>query len=113
MIELWVLGAIVVATVFSAYGAVYIKLGTEKFDSNIIKQLRNWRLIGGLMLYLFSTVFYLIALKNGQLSIIYPLTSLSYIWVTILSRKILNERIGTHKWTGIICILIGTVLLTQ
>ena len=45
----------------------------------------------GIGLYLFSTVFYVIGVKQGDLSALYPLVSLGSIWTLVWSKFLLGE----------------------
>lgn len=65
----------------------------------------------GIFLYAIGTVFFLIALKNEQVSKVYPYMSLVFIWVLILSTSHLNETLTTSKVIGVISILIGVILI--
>jgi len=110
-LALWVLGLAVFSTMISAVGTIFVKKGSSKFSMNIFEQIKNWRLIIGISMYLISAVFYLVALKHGELSIIYPIASATYIWVALLSQKFLNEKMNLMKWLGIMLIICGIVLI--
>ncbi|MBU0471550.1 MAG: EamA family transporter [Nanoarchaeota archaeon] len=101
------------ATVIGAFGSLYLKKGAAHLDFNLKKQFKNFKLFFGLFLFLFSSVFYVWALRFADLSIIYPITSFSYIWVCLLSVKFLNERMNIYKWFGIFLILMGVFLITR
>ncbi len=65
------------------------------------------------MLYGVSAVIYVWALKYGRLSLLYPITSLSYVWVSLLSVKFLKENMNNYKWIGISLIILGVILITR
>jgi uncharacterized membrane protein len=71
----------------------------------------NRKLMLGVLLYGLSTVFFIMALKLGELSVVYPLTSLSYIFVALLSLYFLKEKMNWYKWTGIGFIILGVILV--
>ncbi len=102
---------VLVATVIGAFGALFLKYGAEKLTRSNKWTFINKRLIFGVLLYGLSSIFFLIALKNGELSVLYPLTSLSYVWISLLSIKMLNEKMNFSKWLGIAAILIGVSLI--
>ncbi len=108
---LWAIGIVVVATVVGATASLLLKLGAHKFNLKIFDQMKNWEVILGLSLYFFSSLLYITGLKFGDLSIIYPIASVQYIWIAILSQKYLNEKMNTNKWIGITMIIIGIVLI--
>jgi len=51
------------------------------------------------------------ALRGGDLSVLYPFVSLSYIWVMLLSIKMLGEKMTKLKWLGILLIISGVSLI--
>lgn len=110
MTPLWAIGLTIIATILGAIGALYFKLTSDKLK-NIIKILVIKELYIAGFFYLLSTVFFIYALKHGELSILYPIISASYVWVTLLSIKFLKEKMNTWKWIGIITIVIGVVLI--
>ena len=65
----------------------------------------------GLFLYGVATLFYLIILNMEQLSIIYPLVSITYVWTTILSIKYLGEKMNKWKYLALTGIIIGIILI--
>ena len=101
-----------VSTLLGALGALMLKQGASilKFQIKVI--IRNYNLWLGFLLYVFASIIFVYALKFGELSMIYPLTSLSYIWVTLLSVVLLKEEVRLKKWIGISLILVGVILLS-
>ena len=102
---------ILIASVFAAYGALHLKLGANKLKFNLWKILQNIELIKGISFYIISTLIFIPSLKFGELSILYPLASVSYVLVLLLSKKHLNEEINNTKLLGIAAILIGVVFI--
>lgn len=104
---------VLLASVFSAVGSLYLKRSSAKITRNIKKIIANHQLFIGIALFLISTLVYMFALKSGTLSMVYPLSSLSYVWVSLLSIKFLGEKMNTYKWLGIIFIIIGVFLIVN
>ena len=100
---------IIIATWIGAFGALFLKKGSHFKLKDAYK---NYPLILGLLLYGLSSILFIYILRFGELSIIYPLTSLSYVWVIILSIWLLKEKITKLKWLGIIFIILGVILLS-
>jgi len=109
--ELIAICIVVIATFFGAFGSLFLKKGAKHFSLHPIKLVKNKQLIIGVLLYGLSSVLFIPALKFGELSIIYPITSLSYIWVALISVKYLNEKMNKYKWIGIFFIILGVVLI--
>src|SRR3989338_6663239 len=110
-------GVVAAFTLVAAFGAVFFKRGSAKFALSLnplkfaVSNLRNTNLVIGVFLYAAPTPIYLWALKNANLSLIYPINSLTYIWVSLLSVKFLGERMNKYKWLGVACIILGVSLL--
>jgi drug/metabolite transporter (DMT)-like permease len=99
--------AIAFNTLLTASGQVLYKLGAENLMLSFMGLLTNYYLIGGLVVYAVSAVIMIICLKYGELSVLYPVIALSFIWVNIMSAKILHEPIVMLKWAGICFIILG------
>ncbi len=69
--------------------------------------IKNPQLIISLFFYGIGTVLFIIALKAGELSVLYPLVATTYIWIAFLSIKMLKEKMNFYKWLGIAIIIIG------
>lgn len=68
-------------------------------------------ILAGLVIYAISSLILIKALAHGELSVLYPIISLAYVWVTILSIFLLNEHVGILKWIGIGIIIVGVSLV--
>lgn len=102
---------VLIASVLGAFGALYLKKGADRLKFNFWKILKNYYLIGGIICYGLSTLIFIPSLKYGELSILYPLVSVGYIWVIILSIIYLKEKMNTYKWLGIMSIIFGVILI--
>jgi drug/metabolite transporter (DMT)-like permease len=100
------------ATFLGAIGSIFMKKGAAQFNFRIREQLRNSKLIIGVFFFLSSTIIYLPALRMAKLSSIYPISSLIYVWVIILSAPMLGEKINRFKIAGVAFIIAGILLLT-
>lgn len=108
---LWAFGLVVVATLIGAFGPILLKKGSANLGLSVRRQLKNYSLIGGVALYLVSSVFFIYALRAGDLSVLYPFVSVGYIWVCLLSVKFLQEKMSWLKWMGIFFIIVGVSLI--
>ena len=111
MTQLWSIALVVVGCVAGAYGGILLKQGADRLKLRFKSLIKNKYLIGGVVIYGIGTVTYIIALRGGELSLLYPLISTTYIWIAIFSQKILGEKMNKFKWLGIICILAGVSLI--
>lgn len=58
-----------------------------------------------------NAVLLIFALRDGELSILYPIIALTYVWVTILSVVFFNERINAFKAVGVLTVILGVAVL--
>jgi uncharacterized membrane protein len=98
---------VILGTLIGSWGAILFKLASKDFSIHPLKLIRNWKLFLGGSFYLASTVPFLIAIKYGELSLLYPFASLSYVWVVLLSMFFLKEKMNVWKWLGIVLIIFG------
>jgi multidrug transporter EmrE-like cation transporter len=101
---------VLAASVVGSFGAVFLKFGSARVTSNPLSFL-NLQLVLGVALYLGSSVFYSLGIRGGQLSILYPLVSLGYIWTLFWARLFFNESFTRQKFMGLGLILVGAVLV--
>ena len=105
--EPWSIGLVIAATLVGAFGPILLKKASSKKLSRLKSLMTNYHLFGGVALYAFGTLLFIPALKGGELSVLYPFVALTYVWVSLLSVKFLEEKMNSRKWMGIILILIG------
>ncbi|MFB3779413.1 MAG: transporter [Bryobacteraceae bacterium] len=99
-------------TVFGAAAQVLIKLGANSLESGSpLAMLSSPALVSGYSLYGLSTVLLVLALRDGELSILYPVISLTYVWVTLLSLVFFKETVNVWKLGGIAVVVAGVALI--
>ena len=94
------------ASVIGSFGAVFLKMGAARLDGSVLSFL-NSRLLLGVALFLGSSVFYALGIRGGQLSVLYPMVSLGYVWTLLWSRLFFNEPFTRTKFLGLGLILLG------
>ena len=95
-----------VASLVGSFGAVFLKKGAALLDGSILSFV-NSRLILGVSLFLGSSVFYALGIRGGQLSVLYPMVSLGYLWTLLWSKLFFNEPLTASKFVGLGLILVG------
>ncbi len=65
----------------------------------------------GILVYVISTAVYFYTLARVQLSWAYGFGGLSYIVAEVLAYLVLAEPVGWARWTGVVVIAIGTMLV--
>lgn len=111
MTSLWSIILVLIAAVIGAVGAVLLKKGSQRLRFKFWSLIKNYYLVLGFLLYGISTVPFILALKWGELSILYPTVATVYIWIAIFSIKFLGEKMNKWKWLGIALIIIGVTFI--
>lgn len=117
-------GLIWVTLTLLSFGQIFIKLGLGKeripVGSNPAKTITNIilavltrpKVMAGFSLYVVGTLIWLFVLSRVPLSIAYPLFSMSYFLVVILSATILKERVvWSYAIVGLLLISIGVTCI--
>jgi multidrug transporter EmrE-like cation transporter len=65
----------------------------------------------GIFAYVLEVVPYTLALNCLDVSVVFPLGSLCFVGVAILSKLFLGEAVGRIRWMGVGCILAGAAFL--
>jgi multidrug transporter EmrE-like cation transporter len=94
-----------------SFGAVGLKAGAKRLGRNLKSVYTNWRLAAGVGAYLVSAVFFVFGLRRGELSILYPMVSLGYIWTLFWSRLFFGEPLTRTKFLALGLILSGIAIL--
>lgn len=99
-------------TLVGAAAQVFLKLGSTTLEKvSPIQMLMNPSLLLGYSLYGISTGLLILALRRGQLSILYPIISLTYVWVTLLSLLVFKESLNVFKAVGLAVVIAGVAVL--
>lgn len=77
----------------------------------LIALLGNSPLIFGYTLHAGNAGLLILALRDGELSILYPVYALSYVWVNLLSMYFFRETLNLWKTVGIALVIGGVALL--
>ncbi len=96
---------VILSTLVEGLGQIFLK----KSALDAVRR-RIW-ILAGVMLLIVEILLYSGALRVLALSIAFPLTSLSFVTVTVLSRWVLGERVTGMRWIGVTLILVGTSLI--
>jgi len=99
------------ASFIGSFGAVFLKSGAGRVVGNLQSLLFNWRLAVGVGAFLVSSYFFVLGLRNGELTVLYPMASLGYLWTLLWSRLVFHEPLTRNKFLGVGLILAGLVFL--
>ena len=105
------IGWMVAASFVGSFGAVFLKIGAGRLRKSLMALMTNWRLAMGVVFYLLSSVFYVRGVRQGELSVLYPMVSLGSVWTLAWSRLFLGEPLTRTKFLAVGMIVTGMVLL--
>lgn len=112
-------------TVFAAAAQVLMKFGAMHHMPSIdagglsflsvtaflMALLGNWQLLLGYSLHACNAFLLILALRDGELSMLYPIIALTYVWVNLLSMYFFHEHLNLWKCVGISLVIGGVALL--
>jgi multidrug transporter EmrE-like cation transporter len=101
-----------VCTILGAAAQILMKIGSTRMEHfDVIQVFTNLPLFIGYALYGINTLLLMFALRDGELSKLYPIIALTYVWVTILSMYFFHESLTFWKGAGIAVIVAGVSVL--
>jgi undecaprenyl phosphate-alpha-L-ara4N flippase subunit ArnE len=117
--ELTGISILVAAATVESFAQVFLKLGAtggakvpwlsgRRFPFSIPAY--GWVLLG-MAAYLAEIALYSVVLHFLDVSVAFPLGSLCFVGVALLSKMFLGETVGRIRWLGVGCILAGTAFV--
>ncbi|MBV9296105.1 MAG: hypothetical protein JO145_11085 [Acidobacteriaceae bacterium] len=115
-------------TLIGALAQILVKLGTGQLGGSHLTLgevarnpalffrfsfaiISNFKLFCGYCLYGVVTFLMALALKGRELSRLFPIIALTYVWVTLLSLVVLGEHMNFFRSIGIAFIVAGVSIL--
>jgi undecaprenyl phosphate-alpha-L-ara4N flippase subunit ArnE len=94
------------AVVIEAFGQTLLKKAAESRSGYL-----NVYSCAGLFCFAVEAVIWTLALKSLDVSVAYPMGSLAFVGVLMLSRFWLKETVSLKRWAGVVLILCGTAMV--
>jgi len=104
------IGLVFCCTLLGAAAQILMKLGANR-QPTLLQMVTNVPLMVGYTFYGMSTLLLVLALRKAHLSVLYPIISLTYVWVMILSVLIFNEHMNFYKIAGLSVVVLGVAVL--
>ena len=102
---------VLLASFIGSFGAVFLKSGAKRLHRDWRTLVLNWRLAAGVVCFVLSSIFFVMGVRTGELTVLYPMVSLGYIWTLLWSRLFFGEPFTRNKFLGVGMILAGIVCL--
>lgn len=101
----------ILCTFFLTAAQYFEKIAGNNLELTILGILFNWTLWIGILCAGIGAILMTLALKHGELSILFPFVSLSFIWTIIIAWLAFGETLGAGSLLGIAIIIIGVITL--
>lgn len=103
-----------IAAFFAAIAQYFFKDALPKFGFNMKEMFalfRNRGIITGIIVYFIGLGFYLYALRSGELSFVYPVFSIIFVFVALIGMVKFKEKLGVKRIAGLALIIIGIMII--
>ena len=74
--------------------------------------LTNTRLLLGVFFEALFFVSLLVLMSKSDISFLWPLTGLSFVFATLAAMWFLHEQVSLVRWAGVVLIMIGAALIS-
>lgn len=124
-LELMGVSAVLAAVAVESFAQVFLKIGAAGGRDLILPRYRrvvalfpftaiagSWVALG-VIAYGLEILLYTFALHLLDVSMAFPMGSLCFVGVAILSKLFFGETVGRVRWLGVGCIVVGAVLVAM
>ncbi len=114
---------LLIALVFEAIGVLFLSHGLKQIGEmqkvsvpEIVRMVKSGATNRNLLLgVFFEALFFgglLTLMSKGDVSFVWPLTSLGFVLTTIAAKIFLHEEVSAARWAGVMLIMAGAALIT-
>ena len=114
---------LLIGLVFESTGVVLLKKGMSQIGevktvsvSETVRVVRagatNPHILLGVFFEALFFISLLILMSKSDISFLWPLTGLSFVFATIAAIWFLNERVSGARWAGVVLIMLGAALIS-
>jgi drug/metabolite transporter (DMT)-like permease len=118
-----VLIILIIGLIFESAGVVSLKLGITQIGDmknvSVVELARivkagatNFNVLLGVFCEALFFVSLLILISKSDISFLWPLTGLSFVFATFAAVWFLHEQVSPVRWVGVVCIMIGAGLIS-
>jgi drug/metabolite transporter (DMT)-like permease len=114
---------LLIGLILEAVGVVFLSKGLKQIGEAthinvpevtrlIVRGATNVNILTGVAFEaaFFGTLLYL--MSRGDVSFVWPLTSLGFVLTTLAAKFILHEHVSALRWGGVLLIVAGAALIT-
>lgn len=114
---------LLIGLVFESTGVVLLKKGMTQIGevkamtagevARIIKAgVTNAQILLGVFFEALFFICLLILMSKSEISFLWPLTALSFVFATLAAMVFLHEQVSGLRWAGVVLIMIGAALIS-
>lgn len=101
-------GLVILSTLVGAAAQILLRTGAGRIEgAGLAELLANGPLIAGYGCLGINTILITLAFRGGQLSVLYPIISLTYVWVALLAPMYFDDVVTSAKVMGLVLIIVG------
>ena len=112
---------IVLAVLIGSVGQIVMKIGMRSYGKltvidvwrQLVPVLTTPQVALGFLCHAVSAILWVVVLSNVDVSMAYPMVSLGYVMVVIVSWLFLGESVGLLRTGGLLLIIGGVVLISR
>jgi drug/metabolite transporter (DMT)-like permease len=101
---------VIFGSLLGSIGMVFLKKASAHLHKGFL-HIINFNAVLGVGLFVISSVFYLKGISKGQLSVLYPMVALSYVWAMVWAKLFFHEHFTPQKLAGLGLVLAGVVFV--
>ncbi|MFH1245362.1 MAG: EamA family transporter [Candidatus Omnitrophota bacterium] len=111
------ISVLLISVTFTSISQMILKKGLlhtgpiEKIGGKFLQTMMYPGVLLGIVFAILGWAAYVMALSNAELSFAYPIWSLTYVVVPLLSLFIFKESVSLLKISGLGCICVGVLLI--
>jgi undecaprenyl phosphate-alpha-L-ara4N flippase subunit ArnE len=115
--------ALLAAVAVESFAQMFLKIGASGGPGILLLPYRRWVcrfsvgsiarswVVFGVVAYGLEILLYTFALHLLDVSVAFPMGSLCFVGVAMLSKLFLGEAVGRIRWLGVACIVVGAVFV--
>ncbi len=113
---------LLIGLTFESIGVVMLKKGMDKIGdmkkvsvSEVTRMVKagatNGSILSGVFFEALFFVTLLVLMSRNDISLLWPLTGLSFVFATFAAIIFLNEKVSSMRWAGVALIVVGAILI--
>jgi drug/metabolite transporter (DMT)-like permease len=117
------LSILIIGLIFESAGVVSLKIGITRIGdmksvsvAELVKVVKagatNVNVLFGVFCEAVFFASLLVLMAKSDISFLWPLTSLSFVFATFAAMWFLHERVSSVRWAGVVFIMIGAALIS-